>query len=479
MNFNSSEFFVFLGVVLPLTWLLRRARYQNVVLLVTSYVFYAWWDWRFVGLILFSTFANYFLAHGIERNPEKRTKKRLLFVCIVVNLGILGFFKYFNFGVETIQLALAQIGVNPEWARLDIVLPVGISFYTFQTMGYTIDVYRQRLRATRDPLLFALYVAYFPQLVAGPIERATNLLPRLASRKIINADGLAQGAWLILLGLFQKVVLADNMARIVESVFSGETTSPSGLTALAVLAFTFQIYGDFAGYSNVARGCSRLLGVELMQNFRRPYFARDPREFWTRWHISLSTWLRDFLYVPLGGNRRGPVRTLVNLMVTMILGGLWHGATWMFVAWGTFHGVVLVGHRLWTRVRPRWLDVGPWRLPYGLLSWAVMFVVVAFGWLLFRADSVSQAAGIVSTLAGPWQWTHHCTTTLCSMAIFCGPLFLVEILSERKDRDLTTDDGLVLRSYSPRLRGALAAMMLYQLAATGAPTGPDFIYFQF
>ena len=333
MLFNSVQFVLFFVAVVVMHWA-ATPRWRNPILLAASYIFYGMWDWRFLGLLLVSTFVDYSVGRLLEGDRPERTRRALLATSVTVNLGILGFFKYANFFADGFVDLAGSIGLAPGQFTLQVILPVGISFYTFQTMSYSIDVYRRRLEPCRSVVDFATYVAYFPQLVAGPIERAHNLLPRLqrTDRSIGRAE-IESGLGLILLGLVKKVVLADGVASVADKAFS----DPSGLSFVAVaagvVAFSIQIYGDFSGYTDIARGVSRLLGVELLLNFRQPYLARNITEFWRQWHISLSNWLRDYLYIPLGGNRRGSTLTVVNLMITMLLGGLWHGASWTFVFW--------------------------------------------------------------------------------------------------------------------------------------------------
>ncbi len=329
MLFNSYCFWLFFLVVFVLYAGLNH-KWQNRLLLVASYIFYGAWDWRFLSLIWISTVVDFFVALKIDEHRHssnhERQKKLWLIVSLCTNLGLLGFFKYCGFFVEEMGQLMDWLGVPLSLPSLSIVLPVGISFYTFQTMSYTIDVYRDQIRPVRDFEGFALYVAFFPQLVAGPIERSTHLMPQIIKPRQLTSDGYIEGLYLVLLGMFKKVVIADNMAIIVNAVFQSPVSQLSGLECLlGVYAFAFQIYGDFSGYSAIARGVSKFLGFDIMVNFNLPYFAQSPQEFWHRWHISLSTWLRDYLYIPLGGNRHGTARTYRNLMVTMVLGGIWHG----------------------------------------------------------------------------------------------------------------------------------------------------------
>jgi alginate O-acetyltransferase complex protein AlgI len=378
--FNSLVFALFLPVVLGAFWFGPR-RWRTGVLLLASYVFYGWWDFRFLGLILISTIVDYVVGLRLFDSSSERRRKSWLFLSIAVNLGILGSFKYLGFFVESAASLLAEIGVDTGQTLLSLVLPVGISFYTFQTLSYSIDIYRRELEPERNLARFALFVAFFPQLVAGPIERAKRLLPQLKDfpnrPQEVNWSGALA---LILRGLFRKVVIADGVAPIVNEVFSKPEAYVGLTVAVGILAFSIQIYGDFAGYTDIARGVAKLFGVDLMVNFRSPYSARGFSDFWRRWHISLSTWLRDYLYIPLGGSHRGRLRTYINLMATMLLGGLWHGAGWGFLLWGLLHGAYLVIERLW-----RGAHAGQW------LPASIVFSIVTLTWIPFRAISIGRA----------------------------------------------------------------------------------------
>ncbi len=344
MLFNSLEFVVFFAVVLALYSVLNHPR-QNALLLVASYVFYGAWDYRFLLLLIGTTLVDYAVGLAIDRRSDPAARRRILMFSIVANLGVLGVFKYFNFFADSLVEFAGLFGLSVSPVTLNIVLPVGISFYTFQSMAYTIDVYRGHLKPCRSLPDFALYVTFFPQLVAGPIERATHLLPQIYARRVMTAEKIGSGLSLIALGFFKKVVMADNLAPTVNEIFAKQGGYTAEEVLVGAIFFAFQIYGDFSGYTDIARGTSRVLGFELMDNFREPYFARSPSDFWQRWHISLSTWLRDYLYISLGGNRGGRLTTYRNLILTMLLGGLWHGAAWNFVWWGLYHGTLLVGYR--------------------------------------------------------------------------------------------------------------------------------------
>jgi len=387
--FNSFEYAVFLPVVLFLYWTVLRRR-QNALLLVASYVFYAAWDWRFLGLLALSTITDFYVGNKLGATGEASVRRRLVGLSLLVNLGILGFFKYFNFFADSFADLMGNFGLAPSTPTLQIILPVGISFYTFQTLAYTIDVYRRKKEPEHNLLDFAVYVAFFPQLVAGPIERAQRLLPQIkAPRTSLSYEQIRSGLYLILLGLVRKVVIADSMAPIVNEAFANADLAGAGTLLIGVIAFSLQIYGDFAGYSDIARGSSRLLGIELMENFNQPYLSRNITHFWRTWHISLSTWLRDYLYIPLGGNRKGTSKTYRNLMLTMLLGGLWHGAAWTFVVWGGLHGLYLIAHRQVrdiTRKSPT--DPFEWS---DLLPALATFSLVNLTWIFFRAETFTQA----------------------------------------------------------------------------------------
>jgi len=406
--FNSLTFLVFLGIVLLLYFRLGH-RGQNWMLIVASYVFYGWWDYRFLGLLLFTTFFDYFCALWIEGEPNPAKRRFLLASSMTVNLTVLCVFKYFNFFAESLQHSFALLGITLSFPMLHVVLPVGISFYTFLSMSYTIDVYRGDLQATHNPTDFMLYVAFFPHLVAGPIVRASILLPQCQQPRKIIPEQVANGLWLILMGYVKKVVVADRLAQVVNWGFSrGSPPFADANSWLVIYAFAFQIYSDFSGYTDIARGISKLMGFELVVNFRAPYLVANPADFWRNWHISLSTWLRDYLYIPLGGNRKGRMRTYCNLMVTMLLGGLWHGAGAAYVLWGLYHGSLLACQRAWHDF------VGP-RLPSAPRDRAIVtmtknallvlifFHLTCLGWLLFRAGSlpagVDQSRFVLNYLA--------------------------------------------------------------------------------
>ncbi|WP_106794563.1 MBOAT family protein [Aquimarina sp. Aq78] len=390
MLFNSLEFFLFLCIVFVLYWFVvyKNHKFQNVLLLIASYVFYGWWDWRFLSLIALSTLTDYFVGFRIYQSKDKLTQKRWLWVSVLFNLGLLGFFKYYNFFIESWIDLSASVGYEFQntWT-LKVILPVGISFYTFQTLSYSIDIYRKKLKPTNDFIAFAAFVSFFPQLVAGPIERATNLVPQFLKKRKFTYQNFSTGIKLMIWGFFLKLVVADRAAIYVDAVYNNIENHDGLSFVVATVLFAFQIYGDFAGYSLIAIGTSKLFGFDLMTNFRRPYFAASVSEFWTRWHISLSTWFRDYLYIPLGGNRVGKMRWLYNLFVTFLISGLWHGANWTFIAWGALNGLYLIAEVLVNRKNRR-----------GIINVLLTFILINFAWIFFRANSIDNAFYIIKTI---------------------------------------------------------------------------------
>jgi alginate O-acetyltransferase complex protein AlgI len=503
MLFNSFTFLVFFaGVLAVIPWAGHRR--QNTLLLAASYVFYASWDWRYLGLIVGVTLANYAAAALILRTPRRPLRRGALAAAVTVSLGVLGVFKYADFFATGLAAWLDALGWHADVRLLRLVLPVGISFYTFQALSFTLDVYRGQIRHLPRPDDFALYVAFFPQLVAGPIERAARLLPQIERPRRITRRHLTDGLALMLLGYFQKVVLADNLAIVADRAFSGPAPANGWAAWLGLYAFAIQILCDFGGYSNIARGVARCLGFDLMVNFFSPYCAANPAEFWRRWHISLSTWLRDYLYIPLGGNRGGAWRRARNLAVTMLLGGLWHGAAWTFVWWGAYHGALLVLHRVWTRTtEPTPVPPGGGTTPPGegmfgggeptpapplrgrggfclrgtraVLKRLACFHMICLGWVLFRADSFAHALTFYRSLfaAPDWAltpgqllWTARFTP---AVALLLG----LEVLAYRRD------DPDAFRTLPALARGLLYAACFYAIVLFGAHDAQAFIYFQF
>lgn len=394
MSFISVEFAILLAIVLTLLAFIRVPLLRKIILLSASCFFYAWWDWRFLGLLATVTLLDYYVSVYLVKTKDTRKRKWLLILSILVNLGFLGFFKYYNFFVESIDLLTQSWG----WriGTLNIILPIGISFYTFETLSYVIDVYRGTAEPARSLLDYAIFISFFPRLVAGPIMRASQFLPQLERGIQLNLNNLVEGSQYFLRGMLKKLVIADNVAVMVEQIYRSPSLFSSPTVWLAVFAYSIQILYDFWGYTDMARGIGKMLGIELPKNFDLPYTAQSVTEFWNRWHISLSTWLRDYLYIPLGGNRKGNIRTYINLMITMLLGGLWHGASWNFVLWGGLHGFYLAVERLFLGPKPAqqsWRSISAWLRAFGI------FVLVSITWVPFRSPDWPTTVIILEKLS--------------------------------------------------------------------------------
>ncbi|MGB1250084.1 MAG: MBOAT family O-acyltransferase [Candidatus Promineifilaceae bacterium] len=479
MLFNSLEFAFFLPVVFFIYWFVAHntIRKQNLWLLIASYLFYGWWDWRFLLLLAFSSTVDYFVGHKLALTANQSDRNRLLGLSLASNLGLLGIFKYFNFFSESFASAFTLFGNAPSNPLLlNIILPVGISFYSFQTLSYTIDIYRKKLQPTRDPIIFFAFVSFFPQLVAGPIERAANLLPQFQNGRTFDYHKATDGMRQILLGLFKKMVIADNCAVYVNEIFANYATHTGSTLFLGAFLFAFQIYGDFSGYSDIAIGTARLFGFDLMKNFAFPYFSRDIAEFWRRWHISLSTWFRDYLYIPLGGSRGGLGSKIRNTFIIFVVSGLWHGANWTFVAWGALNALYFLPLLLTKRHRRNLISSpNSRRVPslHEFFQIITTFTLTLFAWIFFRAptlkDALQYTAQIFSTSlfsvpeAAPLQ-------TLALIAI----LIVVEWLQQHQTHAFSVE-GIVL----PKgVRWSLYLIVSWSILFFGQ-TQQEFIYFQF
>ena len=472
MIFNSTTFAVFLVVFLIAYWRVVPVNHRNAALFIGSYVFYGWWDWRFLSLLALSTVVDFTVGQLIYATNDTRRRLRLLRLSLAINLGVLGIFKYSNFFVDSAISTAESIGVALDVPTVNVLLPVGISFYTFQTMSYTLDIYRRRLEPCQSFFTFATFVAYFPQLVAGPIERAQRLLPILenqTSREFPTGQRLNQACSLILVGLVKKVVLADGVARVVNDVYASPEAHSTAAIWIAVIGFSIQIYGDFAGYTDIARGVSALLGIDLIVNFREPYLSRNITEFWRRWHISLSDWLRDYLYISLGGNRHGQWRTLRNLMLTMLLGGLWHGASWNFVIWGGLHGLFLIVHKLTRRGNVKGTEPTVKDTPAMLFT----FWLVSTTWIFFRAETFASAWGVFS---GFLTWRSGTFRPFDAFLVLALALVALSIdLAQRRS------EGIVRPKTTQRSVGSgvfAGALVAGRVVFSGGDPAP-FIYFQF
>jgi alginate O-acetyltransferase complex protein AlgI len=403
MLFNSIDFALFLPLVFFLYWYVfnKNLRTQNFLIVLASYFFYGWWDWRFLSLILFSTLVDYFIGKSLEKEGVESRKKALLWTSISINLGFLGIFKYYNFFADNFTQAFTFFGADIQANSLNIILPVGISFYTFQTLSYTIDVYKGKLQPTKDFIAFSAFVSFFPQLVAGPIERASNLLPQFYKARTFEYHKAVDGMRQILWGLFKKIVIADNCAEYANLIFNNSADYSGSTLALGALFFTFQIYGDFSGYSDIAIGTSRLFGFNLMRNFAYPYFSRDIAEFWRRWHISLSTWFRDYLYIPLGGSKGGTGMKIRNTFIIFVVSGFWHGANWTFIVWGALNAIFFLPLLLSQNNRTNLEIVALNRLfpsTKEILQIGFTFSLTVFAWIFFRAENLSHALGILGEI---------------------------------------------------------------------------------
>lgn len=473
MLFHTFTFWTFFAIVAILYSMLGM-RGQNVLLLVAGYVFYGWWDWRFLILIALSTLVDYQVGRMISITEEPVRRRRWLIVSLVFNLLLLGVFKYLGFALTQAGSLARFFGYDGPWWVPHIILPAGISFYTFQSLAYTIEVYRRRVKPAQTLFDYAVYVSFFPQLLAGPIERPGHLLGQVIKpRPKLNDQLFREGLYFIIRGLFLKVVVADNLSLIANAIFSQPAAGLSGWEVMAgTYAFAFQIYGDFCGYSTMAQGIARWLGFELMDNFNQPYFATSPQDFWRRWHISLSSWLRDYLFIPLGGSRHGVANTCRNLMITMLLGGLWHGASWTFIAWGAFHGVWLVGHRLSQR-GGRKAEKAPEPLAMTAVKMLVTFHLVCVSWLLFRAQSIDQAWTMLTRLVTDWHWSPLAAYALSMTAVFTIPVLIFESWVERKGK------LLALTEVAWPARAAVYMAMILALIYLAPDMPSEFIYFQF
>ena len=472
MSFNSYEYGGFLITVFFLYWIIfkKSLKAQNTIILISSIVFYSFWDYRFLLLIFLSTIIDFFI--GIQLN--KRHKRRLLFLYLScsINLGMLAFFKYFNFFIDSWIHLLQSIGYSVEnnWT-LNIILPVGISFYTFQTMSYTIDIYRGKIKPTNDLIAFASFVTFFPQLVAGPIERASSLLPQILNKRKFNIVQVSDGFRLILWGLFKKVVIADNLAPLVDAIFLDYTNYSGGTLLLGAVYFSFQIYCDFSGYSDIAIGTSKLLGIELMSNFKFPYFSKNIVQFWRRWHISLSSWFRDYLYIPLGGSRKSQIKTISNVTIVFLVSGLWHGANWTFLFWGGYHALLYLpfllsgGNRIFdgkgsveNKFLPSFKE---------LTQMLTTFFFVLIGWVFFRSETLKDAFIYLYSML--FQFDTNFTWIRGLPILF---LFIVLDWTQRKNERKLFNHSLVIR-------WSLYLFLSVLIFLNFGNTDVDFIYFQF
>jgi alginate O-acetyltransferase complex protein AlgI len=484
MLFNSIDFAVFLPIVFILYWFVanKNLKLQNLLIVVVSYVFYGWWDWRFLSLIGFSTLVDYTVGLKLKNEHNQLKRKALLWTSILVNLGFLGFFKYYNFFLDNFITAFSFFGAEIRVNTLNIILPVGISFYTFQTLSYTIDVYKKKLEPTKDFITFSAFVSFFPQLVAGPIERATNLLPQFYKKRTFDYSTAVDGMRQILWGLFKKIVIADNCAEYANLIFNNSSDYSGSTLVVGALFFTFQIYGDFSGYSDIAIGTSRLFGFNLMRNFAFPYFSRDIAEFWRRWHISLSSWFRDYLYIPLGGSRGDTWSKIRNTFIIFVVSGFWHGANWTFIAWGVLNAIYFLPLLLTKKNRNNMKIVAQGKkLPSmkEFFSILLTFGLTVLAWIFFRSENLEHALSYLSEIL---------SFSLFSIPIFAGRskalvvivLVVVFVIVEwlgREQQYAIARMGVLEQTKS--MRWATYGFMLFVIGMFMQTKETPFIYFQF
>lgn len=483
MLFNSIDFAIFLPIVFILYWFVtdKNLKLQNFLIVAASYLFYGWWDWRFLSLILFSTIVDYTIGRQLRNEENQLKRKILLWTSILVNLGFLGFFKYYNFFLDNFITAFSFFGQDIQANSLNIIPPVGISFYTFQTLSYTIDVYKRKLEPTKDFIAFSAFVSFFPQLVAGPIERATHLLPQFYTKRTFDYSKAVDGMRQILWGLFKKIVIADNCAEFANQIFNNSADMNGSTLVLGALFFTFQIYGDFSGYSDIAIGTSRLFGFDLMRNFNFPYFSRDIAEFWRRWHISLSTWFRDYLYIPLGGSRGGTWMKVRNTFIIFIVSGFWHGANWTFIVWGALNAIYFLPLLLTNNNRNNLETVAQGKLLPSIKELSFMlltFGLTVFAWIFFRAENIGHAISYISEILSPSIFTipkfagmYDALITIILVAIF--------VLVEWKGREgQYAISNIGQRWYRP-LRWTFYSLIIFAIGMFMSSDETPFIYFQF
>ena len=476
MLFNSIEFLLFLPIVFLLYWFVfdKKLNYQNLLILVSSYVFYGWWDYRFLSLILLSTIIDYFIGIGISNQVHSKNKKILLWCSIFFNLGVLGFFKYYNFFIDSWIDLFSSFGydIKSVWT-LNIILPVGISFYTFQTMSYTIDIYKGKLKPTKDFISFASFVSFFPQLVAGPIERASNLLPQILKKRVFKYEQGVQGLRLILWGMFKKVVIADSLAPVVNDIFGNYQEFGGGTLWLGAIYFAFQIYCDFSGYSDIAIGTSKLFGFELMSNFKFPYFSRNIGEFWRRWHISLSTWFRDYLYIPLGGSQKGKWKSIRNVFIIFVVSGFWHGANWTFIFWGLFHAMLFLPSFIFNTNRKYTTSIIAQNTllpsPKELIQVITTFLLVTVGWVFFRSETLGDSFIFIYKMI----FEFDISFINISYLIYIIPLITLDYMTRTNERNVAFIKNSLANRYLFILLTISIVLLFFK------ETRPDFIYFQF
>ena len=479
MNFVSIDFAWFLPLVFLLYWFVfKQVKSRNYLIVIASYVFYGWWDWRFLFLILFSTLVDYSVGYYLEKTESRKQRKLLLILSLIVNLGLLGVFKYYDFFLENMVSAFSLFGSELEWRGLNIILPVGISFYTFQTLSYTIDVYRGKMKAEKSLLSFSAYVSFFPQLVAGPIERATNLLPQFSKPKKFDYAMAADGCRQILWGFVKKVIIADGCAEYANMFFNNHDAYGGSGLLLGAFFFTFQIYGDFSGYSDIAIGTSKLFGFNLMQNFAYPYFSRDIAEFWRRWHISLSTWFRDYLYIPLGGSKGSLTIKIRNVFIIFLVSGFWHGANWTFIVWGALNAIYFLPLMLLNKNRANLEPMGSLPSLKEVFQIGLTFTLTTLAWVFFRANDIGDAFTILNEIFSSSLFEvpeFRARTQAIYLILMISIFVLIEWLGKENSFALES-----IKNYNPIVRWTVYTLLFFAILVLGNhSSNVEFIYFQF
>ena len=482
MLFNSIDFSIFLPIVFILYWFVanKNLKLQNILIVAASYLFYGWWDYRFLSLILLSTIVDYLVGISLLKQENITKRKILLWTSILVNIGFLGFFKYYNFFLDNFITAFSFFGTEIKANSLNIILPVGISFYTFQTLSYSIDVYKRKLEPTKDFIAFSAFVSFFPQLVAGPIERARNLLPQFYKKRTFDYSKAADGIRQILWGLFKKIVIADNCAVFADQIFNNSNDYSGSTLVLGAIFFAFQIYGDFSGYSDIAIGTAKLFGFNLMQNFAFPYFSRDIAEFWRRWHISLSTWFRDYLYIPLGGSRGTNYFKIRNVFIIFLVSGFWHGANWTFIVWGGLNALYFLPIMLLNKNKINTDVVAQGKhLPSvrEVLSITLTFSLTTIAWIFFRAEDIHHAISYLSNIIHPSILTIPELITPKLEMIYTLLCIFILVLFEWMNRDKI--HALDIANYNKSNRWMLYLIIIIMIITFGSFNQNSFIYFQF
>lgn len=486
MLFNSIDFLIFLPIVFIIYWFVvnKNIKLQNLFIVIASYIFYGWWDWRFLSLIIFSTIVDFIIGSKLENQKNQKKRKLFLWVSILTNLGLLGFFKYYNFFVENFITAFSFLGYEFSPSTLNIVLPVGISFYTFQTLSYTLDVYKEKLKPTKDFIAFAAFVSFFPQLVAGPIERATHLLPQFFKKRVFDYQKAVDGMRQILWGFFKKMVIADNCAIFANEIFNHSDQYSGSILVLGAFFFAFQIYGDFSGYSDIAIGTSRLFGFDLKQNFAFPYFSRDIAEFWRRWHISLSTWFRDYLYIPLGGSRGSVWKKVRNTFIIFIVSGFWHGANWTFISWGAINALFFLPLMISKKNRIHTNAIAAGRFFPSIKEFfqiLITFCLTLLAWIFFRAENISHAINYISDIFSQSLFTIPNLKDNRVLKNYLIPIYLIVFLLiiEWFSRNDKYGIEKILVKQHRLFRWLFYAFILFLIGTFMRTEETPFIYFQF